>query len=56
MSDRAHLEGPRGDGTFKWCVFPCQFRKTETPGPDDREAQSVGDAQGSEKRTSGRKG
>jgi len=22
--DRAHLEGPRDDGTFKWCVFPCQ--------------------------------
>lgn len=24
MADRAFLEGPRGDGTFKWCVFPCQ--------------------------------
>lgn len=26
MGEKAHLEGPRGDGTFKWCVFPCQER------------------------------
>jgi len=24
MADRAHLDGQLSDGTFKWCVFPCQ--------------------------------
>lgn len=26
MNDRAYLKGPRGDGTFKRCAFPCQRR------------------------------
>lgn len=29
MMDRASLEGQREDGSFKWCVFPCQLRRSE---------------------------
>lgn len=37
MTDRARLEGPRGDGTFKWCVFPCQNRLSEIIRDDDKD-------------------